>query len=145
MIFDISCAIVALSFFTLVVFAVWLLVALKKTLKTADQALKKLDSALLPLTHETTRLLKSSCAITENALEKVEALDPLFHSISSIGQWAENATDEWAPERPPKKIDSIFKQEREREERGSVNVLEWVEWAALGWILWQKLKKRSDK
>lgn len=137
-----SLAIITICLVLLVLFLICLLVALIIALKKLNRTAFNIEQKLLPLIEEATHISKNTKDITAGVKEKIELTTPLFSTLSKVGQFTQSFSS---------KVDDL-------EERSSPNSLEesalskkkvtvedWAKWAALGIILWQKIKKRMGK
>lgn len=142
MILEISIAVAAAAFVILVIYLVITLSAIQKTLRNVDQTLLKTDRLLEPAGEEVLKLLKTSSQIADFTFKKVENLDPLFHSISNVGECVNQATETLKSNFKPKQKPLLIE---ESDELSSYKLADWLEWAALGVVLWQKFKQRSKQ
>lgn len=137
MILEISVAVIALAFVILVVFVIIVLNGLRETLTTVHSELKILSK-------ETESAVRNANVLAEDVQGKMKCLDPIFQSISNVGEIAEGKTCAW-------KNASYQKQHQFREaldenlnEQGpNEKIVDVIQWALEGVNLWQKLKKRS--
>lgn len=129
---EISLSIAAIAWVILVIYLVIVLIQCKKFLNS-------INTVIPSVTNETVKLLKTSTYLTENVLDKAEKIDPLFESISDVSQSAQNMIHSYTKRNKELNDVSFYKEK----EGSDLKINEWMELAALGIILWQKLKKRS--
>lgn len=91
--------------------------------------------AAIILLKDLNRTLSSLHGLTQSVKEKVDATEPVFGSISKIGQISESFLNNSVKEHHQEQIVNGF--EKEKFDAAAV-----AEWIGLSVMLWQKLKKR---
>jgi uncharacterized protein YoxC len=139
---EISVAIIAICFVLLLLigflFSLILIIGLFKSIKKINQTQSSLRADLQPVLNETSKTVAHVNQITENIKTKLEMTTPLFTSIAKTGQLMENALDKMNQEiEKPQKIISFSEEPQKK-----FNIQDWIEWLALGVILWKKIKRR---
>ena len=124
MILEMSVAVIALAFVILVGYLVVLIKSIRQTLKEVDSTLMESKQTM-----EQTKLLGADLN------KKMEALDPLFHSVENLGDIIEYKT-------------ALYKARQHlaecEEEEGKVKASDFIAIADVGIRLWNKINKRRD-
>lgn len=93
MIFEI-CAIISVVLFAILsVFIIQFLIAARKTINTLDQTAKNLELHISSLESDISLLLTNTNSVTESINSKLIDLDPLFNSVSKVGNALDEAAD----------------------------------------------------
>lgn len=128
MITDIFLGIITIAVVVLVIYLV-------KTLITLQKTLKEIHTKVGPITEESLKLLKHSNSLAENIVFKSKSLDPFFYSLSDVGTFVEGMTTSLR-----KRSIKLFEEEKSSKKKAN-----WIELAALGVLLWHKLKKGDNR
>lgn len=142
MISDISLLIIAICMVLLLIFTIVLIVSLIKVVGALGKAVHTLEVKALPLLEEASTTLTTVKEITVKVKRKLDDADPLFNSIAKIGTLAEGFLTNDSHKRS--RLHKIFEFSEENEKSNST-LNDWIEWASLGLILWQKIKARMEK
>lgn len=144
MIIEISVAVIALAFFVLVIYLIIMILALRKTLRHVDH-----------LIFETKKIVGQVGEVGPNFKYKLEALDPIFQSISNLGKFLDKKTrslglDNSCCSQPKQanldylaSLASSTASEREGQSYELNRCADLLELGSFGIRLWQKLKKRG--
>jgi len=132
MVYEICAGISTLVFIVIAYYLIKTLISLQRSLKEINEITKTLETKMEPLSEETITLIHHSSHLTKSVAEKVDALDPLFKTISHLGSMAEHATCS---------INEKIDQERKKKQWKLDDI---IELATLGLLLWQQIKK-GDK
>src|SRR5690349_14082502 len=85
MVYEICAAIITLVIVVLTFFLIDLIKKLKTTLIRVNKLTFIIETKLIPISDETTKILENTKNLTETINGQVSALDPMFHSISRLG------------------------------------------------------------
>lgn len=120
MIIEISVAVIAVAFAALVIYLIMLMVSLRDNLR------------------QTKKILENTNDISLDLRNKMESLDPIFHTITNLGDVLEKKTESLKEYvNAPVEVETSLKKERELKKISDV-----LEFAGMGIRLWQKLKRR---
>lgn len=136
---EIILVVIALTFIVLVVFAVKVSNALICSLKNINVTLASLHKQINDLDDRPRNLLEQANTFSTNLNQKMKCLDPLFNSISNIGEGIECATTKYKEAALLKFLDERMNEKKE--ESKSESISDGIDLALRALNLWQKLKK----
>lgn len=128
MIYEISVALIAAAFVVLVLYLIFTLRSLIKTLNYINATLAPMQRHAEDLCEQTEDLLNQATVLTEDLHKKLDATNGVFNSISNLGERLEHITEGFKPQKEPRPIP----------------INEILEWGLLGYQLWQKFKNRRE-
>ncbi|MCB1112806.1 MAG: DUF948 domain-containing protein [Chlamydiales bacterium] len=96
---DIYLSLAVLGIIVLSICVVFLTVAAVRALNAMAKSLNSLDTQINNLENEPKKLLYQASELSENINHKMRCLDPLFHSVSNIGERFEERTGRHKEER----------------------------------------------
>lgn len=149
MIIEISVAVIALAFVALVAYVIMTLQGLKLTLNHVNEALVSVRRQVDELGGETRKTLQHANELSLDVQGKLESLDSLFLTIAHVGDALEHKTAPLSVHEVDVSEASSLHSTDESESDNSESVhtsmiADIIEWAALGFTLWQKIKKRRS-
>ena len=146
MIIEISVAVIAVAFVALVIYLIITLQTLRTTLQHADEALGSVKKQVEDLGIEGRKVIQHATELSLDVQSKMSALDPLFQTVSNIGNALEKKTESFAEEVQRSNKTSAFTATKPHQyETFTARILaEVLEWAVLGINLWQKIMKRRN-
>lgn len=139
---EISVAIIAFAFLGLVIYLIFVLNEFRSTLKNLNKVIATMEPQLNSFANESTQLANTTNHIALDVQKKLEAFDPLFKSVSNIGEGIEQRTSYLNRKRCDFERTRKLEQEHEAFEHEE-QIYKIVDFIELGIIFWQTLKKRS--
>lgn len=154
---EISLAVIAFGFLLLVIFIIITLVHLQKTLKSVNNSLLKIDLIIPSIQAETTKMLKTTNEIAEDAQSQIKKFDALFNAIHNVSLYLENLSEKLKTNKDKDKDGdgniSLFSpsfcsnnttEDQPKPSNATVEAIQALaELASIGIILFQNFKKRS--
>lgn len=129
---------IVIAFCILVLYLIQLIRSLQKSLLQVDIIMGELQNSVGPLAEETVKLLQNSNSLAESVNQKINAFDPLFQSISNLGEIAEEST-----EATKKKFHAKHLVEESQKKEWTDTLAELVELVAFGAMAWHQYQKRK--
>lgn len=134
---EIIILVAALALIILVVFAAFLAVAAIRTLRNVDQVLGSLQKQLDDLDGSPRTFLNQANELSVNLNHKMRCLDPIFNSISNVGNGLQAETSN-------ERDKTLLRYLNEKKQESNLETIsDGIELALRGINLWQKFKKRS--
>jgi uncharacterized protein YoxC len=131
-----SIALIAVSFFILVVYIARTLTALQETIRRVTAAIDHMDKEVQSIAAETTQLLKKTNALADGVQKKVEGLNLLVHAVSDVSSTVQSFS------RSLQQISaSVTKQVETHQEK----VVKVMQWGNALMEIWEKWKERRQK
>lgn len=134
MIYEICVALLTIFFIILVIYVIITLKRINVTLQKTNEIVDKVNKDLNPLRSQAQELLRESAEISHTLKNQIDAFNPIFNSISLIGEKIENFTSSNLDDEPKKK---------ENGEEDKNYILDLLDIGARGVVLWQQYKKRK--
>lgn len=128
-----------LGFIVLAACVIFLVIAVVKTFNSITQLFVSLQKQVENLDAEPRKLIGQANELSESLNYKMKCLDPLFHSVSNIGECVDRRTAKYKNE---KLLDYLFERLEEKDESKLDQVLDAATLALNALELFQKFKKR---
>lgn len=149
MIIDISIAVIAAAFVVFVIFLVLVLHVLRKTLHQVNRTLVDLRGQLDDMGGQTKKVIEHTNQISFDLKRKMESLNPVFNSVSNLGDILEQKTLHMkkvalaSSHKEHKSSDlESSKEEETLLSQEEVNVADILELVGIVARLWHKLKNK---
>lgn len=137
MVFEICAAIVTLLLIILTVYIIQTLKAVQHSLKSSQRAMDNLSGEVTHLRENVHLLLKESTEIAEKVNVRINDLDPLLESFSSIGRTLKGTAHSFEP----RTFNSEWGDKKKSEWQDNVSTI--LELASTGMKIFQQIKKRK--
>ena len=128
-----------LGFIILAACLIFLIIAIIKTLNALTQVFNSLEKQIEDLDRGPHKLISQANELSENLNHKMKCLDPLFHSVSNIGDELEYRTAKYKDERL---LNYLFEKVNQKEETKVDQALDIAALVLNVLELLQKFKKR---
>jgi uncharacterized protein YoxC len=130
-----SIALIAVSFFILVIYIARTLTVLQETIRRLTAAIDHLDKEVQGITAEAAQLLKKTNALADDVQKKVEGLNSLVHAVSDVGATVQSFN------RSLRQISSAVTTHREK----ATKVMQWGNAFIEIWEKWRERKQKKTK
>lgn len=150
MIIEISVAVIAFAFVVLVIFLIVAIRALIVTSHKANELLFEVQKNLQNVGGQAAKAIEHTNQISYDLKRKMEALNPLFLSITNLGEVLESESNHFKKKKLhdfDRESEKSYLRKLDKQEFRSQNLNNlagFLEFAGLGIHLWQKIKK-GDK
>lgn len=141
MIFEICASIATLIFAILTFFIVRTLKEIQNSCKAAGSTLANFEAEAALIKIDAEKLIASSNQLIEKINNKITDLDPLFHSVSSIGTTVDAAVNRLT--NSIENHDFHFFKREEKKSNWEEKVLDVIELTGLGIKIFQQMKRRK--
>ena len=146
MIIDISVAIIALAFLALAIYLIRVCISLRQTLAQVTETLHEVRKQIHENQENAKTIVEKTGLISVNLLEKMEALDSIFKTISNIGNYCKCKSDHLTQEaialaKFEEQTHRQWSSFNEKEIPGLAKIADTVELIWAGIKLWNRLKK----
>lgn len=144
MIIEISVAVIAFAFVILVIYLITMIKALNTTLGQVNQTLSETRKQMDELGGQALKVIEHTNQISYDVKKKIEAIDPVFNAVEDVGEILEHHTSSLKKEYiSSDEEESLFQfRKKELPSKKLTTVAAILELGAIGFELWQKLKKR---
>lgn len=134
-----SIALIAVSFFILVIYIARTLTVLQETIRRLTATIDHLDKEVQGITTETTQLLKKTNALADEVQKKVEGLNSLVHAVSDVGATVQSFN------RSLRQISSTVTTKVENHREKVTKVMQWGNAFIEIWEKWRERKQKKTK
>jgi uncharacterized protein YoxC len=134
-----SIALIAVSFFILVIYIARTLTVLQETIRRLTATIDHLDKEVQGITTETTQLLKKTNALADDVQKKVEGLNSLVHAVSDVGATVQSFN------RSLRQFSSAVTTKVETHREKMVKVMQWGNAFIEIWEKWRERKQKKTK
>lgn len=134
-----SIALIAVSFFILVIYIAKTLTVLQETIRRLTATIDHLDKEVQGITTETTQLLKKTSALADEVQKKVEGLNSLVHAVSDVGATVQSFN------RSLRQISSTVTAKVENHREKVTKVMQWGNAFIEIWEKWRERKQKKTK
>lgn len=134
-----SIALIAISFFILVIYIARTLTVLQETIRRLTAAIDHLDKEVQGITTETTQLLKKTNALADEVQKKVEGLNSLVHAVSDISTTVQSFN------RSLQQVSACVTKQVETHREKVVKVMQWGNAFMEIWEKWKERKQKKTK
>ena len=143
---DFALLIVSMTFVVLTVFLARLLFVLTATLQKANATLETLEKQIQLLNQTPKEILLNAQHISSDFYHKMQCLNPIFHSLSNLGEGIENTTETLRNkfQTSSKRKHKEENEENNQEETSSLDddrLAPFIDFALAGMRLWKNIKR----
>jgi uncharacterized protein YoxC len=131
-----SVALIAISFFLLVVYIARTLVVLQETIRRLTATIDSLEKQMQGITSETTQLLKKTNMLANDVQQKIEGLNSIVRAVSDVSSTVQSFNQSLQ-----QISTSVTKQVETHQEK----VVKVMQWGNAFLEIWEKWKERKQK